>query len=156
MQMSDVIPFESQSRKQTRQLLERANENARRSASIVWPKIPEPADYPENEAELALLEFEAIPEFRGLGTPEFRENLEAHFYGILVAARHALAVLGVSRGKLVEAAEALGDNADSVLHIIRGGHDDMTRLLQYLRAAEVRLNCAIAERDMKAEGVWQK
>jgi hypothetical protein len=72
----------------TEELIDRANENARRAASIVWPEITGLADYPQNLEELAGIEFDGIPEFRGdgigVGTPEFRENLEGTFTRLML------------------------------------------------------------------------
>jgi hypothetical protein len=157
---ASVVKFRNPSDMRTEELVDRANENARRVASIVWPEITGLADHPQNLEELAGVEFDGIPEFRGdgigVGTPEFRENLKAYFYTVNVAVKHALMVLGLSRSELVEAAEAMAvdqyDGANIILQIVHNGHDYLMRLAHYLRAAEVRQMCAITERDMKADG----
>jgi hypothetical protein len=133
----------------------RANEDAELAAGIVWPDLGEPADWPENLETIADMDFAGVPEFvgdgHGSGTPEFREQLEAHFRVIAVAVRHALMVLGPSRAKLVVAAADL-DETKFLLQLIDRGCQDLIRLTRYCRAAEVRLTIASVLHDMKAEG----
>jgi hypothetical protein len=137
------------------ELVARANEDAELAASIVWPDIGEPWDWPENLETLADMDFPGVPEFLGdgwgAGTPEFREQLSAHFRQIAIAARHAIMVLGPSRTKLVDVAGDF-DQMKFHVHILRSGYDDLMRLARYCKAAEVRLTIASVLHDMKAEG----
>jgi hypothetical protein len=133
--------------------IDAANETIKLAASIAWPELPEPTDYPENEEDLANLEFEGIPEFRpdgyGAGTPEFRDQLEAYFRTVQFASRLAFAVLGFSRRELVEKA---GDEVGMwSAQTLADGVRDLMRLTHYVRAAQVRQVCAVVERDMRSE-----
>jgi hypothetical protein len=83
-QQNNVIEIEKRRRRsKDDELVARVNSDADLAASIAWPEVGEPADYPENLEELADVAFAGIPEFVtdgfGCGTPEFRENLEAYF-----------------------------------------------------------------------------
>jgi hypothetical protein len=145
-----------------RAVVEQYNETVRIANRIVWPKLSEPTDYPENNDDLAAMDFAAVPEFRssgvGPGTAEFREQLEAHFDTIQVACRHAFAVLGFSRQELTDIAKSLAapdekdDGAMAIANIITCGFNDLMTLARYLRAAEVRQVVAIVLRDMEVEG----
>jgi hypothetical protein len=132
-----------------------ANKDVELAAGIVWPDLGEPADYPEDLEKLADMDFDGVPEFRGdgvgVGTPEFREQLEAHFRLIVIACRHAIMVLGPSRSKLVEAA-ASPDETKFLLNVVGRGYEDLIRLARYCRAAEVRLLVASVLRDMRNAG----
>ena len=134
----------------------RVNSDADLAASIAWPEVGEPADYPENLEKLADVDFAGIPEFvgdgRGCGTPEFREKLEAYFRMLGVASRHAFTALGPSRRELIENLDGIPAAAvESWLRILSGGYKDLVRLARYVRAAEVRLLVASTLRDMEAE-----
>jgi len=102
---SRVITFSPRRSPHDEALVNAINDDCDLADGIVWPELNEPADWPENDEEWANRDFAGIPEFRtdgeGVGTPEFREALEAHFRIIRASCRFALAVLGNSRSELI-------------------------------------------------------
>jgi hypothetical protein len=144
-------------------LYAQANADAELAASIVWPDLGEPANWPEDDQDekslekLGEIDFPGIPEFLsegvGPGTPEFRKQLEAYFRTIARASRHAIMVLGPSRAKLVDAlTEAKGEEEEALLHVLHRGCEDLVRLARLCQAAEVRVSIASTLRDMIADG----
>jgi hypothetical protein len=130
------------------------------AALIQWPEIPPPQDWDrQTDEELADIDFEGIPEFRGdgygSGSPEFRRALESYFHVINAVARHALAILGLSRTELVQAAAALNDSspngADAIARLLHDGCGYALRLMQCIRAAEVRHIVAITLHETEQE-----
>ena len=112
MSRKNVIEIEKRRRRsKDDELVARVNSDADLAASIAWPEVGEPADYPENLEKLADVDFAGIPEFIGdgwgCGTPEFREKLEAYFRMVGVASRHAFAALGPSRRELIESLDGI-------------------------------------------------
>jgi hypothetical protein len=141
---NNVIEIEKRRRRsKDDELVARVNNDADLAASIAWPEVGEPADYPENLEKLADVDFTGIPEFAtdgfGCGTSEFREKLEAYFRTLGVASRHAFTALGPSRRELIENLD--GAAVESWLRILSGGYKDLVRLAP-LTCAKLGRLCA--------------
>ena len=150
---SRVITFSPRRSPHDEALVNAINDDCDLADGIVWPELNEPADWPENDEEWANRDFAGIPEFRtdgeGVGTPEFREALEAHFRIIRASCRFALAVLGNSRSELI--AKAGGEAGTTLLQILARSERDLVRLVCYVRAAGLRQAIAATVRDLEAE-----
>lgn len=161
--VGNVVKLRSRKAKLTpseTEALDRFNARRLEVALIQWPEIPPPRDWDsQTNEELADIDFEAIAEFRGdghgCGTPEFRSALESYFHVINASARHALAILGLSRTELVQAAAAFNDSspngAEAIAQLLHDGFGYTLRLMQCIRAAEVRHLVAITLHEMEQE-----
>jgi hypothetical protein len=155
-----IVRFERRPSKRDERGLEaiaRFNQSCDLAAKLVWPEIPPPRNWTDQtNEELATLDFEGMPEFRGdghgCGSPEFREQLEAYFHVLMAATRHALGVLGISRQRLATFATENPDVAEAIIGVLKNGEDHATQILRLLRAAAVREMCGIALSEMEVGG----